>query len=280
MKGQNRLSQADYDEFRAFLQEECGIVLGDNKQYLVCSRLSHLLAETALETVSDLVRAVHRSSPFSGLKDKIVDAMTTNETLWFRDSYPFTYIRDTLLPEWRDQNKTRVRVWSAACSSGQEPYSLSISVEECKRRYGLTPSVEIIATDLSPTMLDRAKSGDYEPLALGRGLSNERLHAWFEKQPGSGTGTWTIKPSIRNRVLFKPLNLLDNYSALGKFDAIYCRNVLIYFSVELKTEILRKMHHSLKPGGYLFLGASEGLNHMSDCYEMIQCNPGIIYRSR
>ncbi len=273
LKGHNGISQADYDEFRAYLQEVCGIVLGDNKQYLVCSRLSHLLAETGLETVSALVREAQRM----GLKDQIVDAMTTNETLWFRDTYPFTYLRDNMLPEWRDNSKTKVRIWSAACSSGQEPYSLSISVEECKRRYGLTPSVEIVATDVSSTMLNRARRGEYERMALGRGLSNDRLQTWFEPQQND---CWTVKPAIKSRVTFRTLNLLENYISLGKFDAIYCRNVLIYFSVELKTEILDKMYHSLKPGGYLFLGASEGLNHMADHYEMIHSNPGIIYKAK
>ena len=276
LKPQNSLSQADYDEFRAFLQQECGILLGDNKQYLVCSRLSHLLSETGISSVSELVREVHGFN-FVGLKDKIVDAMTTNETLWFRDTYPFSYLRDELLPLWRDVRKDRVRIWSAACSSGQEPYSLSMSVDESKRRLGLTPPVDIISTDLSPTMLDRARSGEYPPLALGRGLSDERLHTYFEKQQNDN---WTVKKKIRDRIIFRQLNLLDSYVTLGKFDAIYCRNVLIYFSMELKAEILIKMHSALKPGGYLFLGASEGLNHMSGMFEMVQCNPGIMYRAR
>ncbi len=269
-----QLAREHYEEFRAFLEKACGIVLGDNKQYLVISRLTSLLVEYKIENLHELIRRMQQVSQRT-LREAVIDAMTTNETLWFRDIHPFNILRDRLLPELRNNNGP-IRIWSAACSSGQEPYSISITVEEA-RTAGLRQSVEIVATDLSRQMLDACRTGEYDQLSLGRGLSKERLNRYFESIGGE---RWRVKKEIAQRVKFQSLNLLDSYLSLGRFDIVFCRNVLIYFSGERKADILRRIHGTLRPGGYLILGASEGLTDIGQQYQMVQCNPGIIYKTR
>jgi chemotaxis protein methyltransferase CheR len=197
--------------------------------------------------------------------------------LWFRDTHPFDIFKNKLLPELQQGNGT-IRVWSAACSSGQEPYSLSMMVDEFKSsKMGVLKNpVEIVATDLSKSMLELCKKAEYDGLSLGRGLVRERLQRHFEPVDGN---VWRVKPQIRTRVRFQSLNLKESFIALGKFDVVFCRNVLIYFSADLKVDILRRIHGTLRPGGYLVLGASEGLSGVSEHFKMVQCNPGIIYQA-
>ena len=268
---------ADFEQFRIFLEKACGILLGSNKQYLVSSRLGKLMQQHDIKTLGELVQRM-QSMPRSGLREQVVDAMTTNETLWFRDAYPFEVLKTRVLPELiKAYPGQRMRIWSAACSSGQEPYSLSMTIDEFERANPgvLKAGAQIVATDLSPTMLANCRSAEYDSLAIGRGLSGDRLQRYFD---ATGDGRWRVKSSVRARVEFRALNLLESYAALGKFDVVFCRNVLIYFSAEVKREILLRIHATLKPGGYLFLGASEALNGLPDHYQMVQCSPGIIYK--
>lgn len=267
----------DFEQFRVFLEKTCGILLGSNKQYLVSSRLNKLMEQNNIKTLGELVQRI-QSQPRGGLREQVVDAMTTNETLWFRDTYPFEVLKSRVLPELIKANPgQRLRIWSAASSSGQEPFSLSMAIDEFERSNlgQLKSGVQIVATDLSASMLTACKAGEYDSLAMGRGLSQERQQRYFDPK---GPGRWVVKPAIRNRVEFRMLNLLDSYASLGKFDIVFCRNVLIYFSAEVKKDILTRIHATLKPGGYLFLGASEALNGLPDLYQMVQCSPGIIYK--
>ncbi|OOV88508.1 CheR family methyltransferase [Oceanospirillum linum] len=269
----------DYNAFRKFLQDACGILLGDNKQYLVTSRLNKIMAQHGMTTLGELIKAI-TSNPRSGLKEAVVDAMTTNETLWFRDIHPFNILQNQLLPELsKTLGAQQLKIWSAACSTGQEPYSISMVLDEFKQRNpgSFRAGERIVATDISSTVLNSARSGEYEMLALGRGLSQDRLTKFFLQ---TGDGRWAVKAPIKQRVDFRPMNLLHSYSMLGKFDIVFCRNVLIYFSADLKKDILTRIHGVLKPGGYLFLGASEALSNMPELYEMVQCRPGIIYRAK
>jgi chemotaxis protein methyltransferase CheR len=270
------LASAHYEEFRAFLEKACGIVLGDNKQYLVVSRLSSLLVEYKIDNLPELIRRMQQVTQ-RALREAVVDAMTTNETLWFRDVHPFNILRDRLLPELQRSGVGPIRIWSAACSSGQEPYSISITAEECRAAGGGSRPVDIVATDLSRQMLEACRLGEYDQLSLGRGLSRERLTRHFESVDGA---RWRVKRDIAQRVKFQSLNLLDSYLSLGRFDIVFCRNVLIYFSGARKADILRRIHGALRPGGYLILGASEGLTDIGQQYQMVQCNPGIIYQAR
>jgi chemotaxis protein methyltransferase CheR len=272
----SEITPQEYEAFKSFLQDACGILLGDNKQYLVKSRLRRILEENQLNSLGELLERMRRPGR-SMLKEVVIDAMTTNETLWFRDNHPFRILSEKLLPEFAEQKKSSLRIWSAACSTGQEPYSTAMVIEEFRRqRPGRIGDVKITATDISKSVLEVARRGEYEMIAIGRGLSPERQKQFFTP---SANGGWQIKPQIRNVVEFKELNLLERYM-LGKFDLVMCRNVLIYFSADLKRDILKRIHATLNPGGYLILGASESLNGLSDLYEMVQCHPGIIYRKK
>ncbi len=271
------ITPQEYEAFKTFLQDACGILLGENKQYLVKSRLRRILEEHQLRSLGELLERLKRPGR-SGLRELVVDAMTTNETLWFRDNHPFRILQDKLLPEFAERKTSQpLRLWSAACSTGQEPYSVGMIVEEFRRsRPGKLRDVRITATDISKSVLEVARSGEYEMIAIGRGLSPERQKQFFTP---SQNGGWQIKPQLKSMVDFKVLNLLERYM-LGKFDIVMCRNVLIYFSAELKLDILTRIHATLNPGGYLILGASESLNGLPHLYEMVQCHPGIIYRKK
>ncbi|MFK3724140.1 protein-glutamate O-methyltransferase CheR [Pseudomonas monteilii] len=269
----------DFEQFRVFLEKACGILLGENKQYLVSSRLNKLMEQQGIKSLGELVQRL-QTQPRGGLREQVVDAMTTNETLWFRDTYPFEVFKNKVIPEFIRKNPgQRLRIWSAACSSGQEPYSLSMSIDEFERTNlgQLKAGAQIVATDLSSAMLANCKTGEYDSLAIARGLSQERLQRYFDSR---GAGRWAIKAPIRSRVEFRPFNLLDSYASLGKFDVVFCRNVLIYFSAQVKKDILLRIHSTLKPGSYLFLGASEALNGLPDHFQMVQCSPGIIYQAK
>ena len=269
------ISSDDYENFRRFLEESCGIVLGDNKHYLVNSRLNRLMSEHSVMSLGDLVKRV-RSAGNAALKERIVDAMTTNETYWFRDVYPFEVFKSKVLKEYAKGKKSQARLWSAACSSGQEPYTLSMAFTEYQMANpGAMPrDLQIVATDISPSMLLNAKSGIYDELSIGRGLSDERKKRYFKHTKN----LWELRSELKKRVQFREHNLLQSYSLLGKFDIIFCRNVLIYFSSESKQDILSRMAACLNPGGYLFLGASESIGNYTDRFEMVRCNPGVIYR--
>ncbi|MCG8610687.1 MAG: protein-glutamate O-methyltransferase CheR [Pseudomonadales bacterium] len=272
-------TQAEYDEFKHFLESACGILLGDNKQYLVKSRLRKIMQEHEIASLGALTERLKRFS-YGDLRQGVIDAMTTNETLWFRDTHPFRILQEKLFPELAPKLGAQpVRIWSAACSTGQEPYSIAMLADEYKRLNPgqLKGGVSLVATDISKRVLEAARSGAYEMLAIGRGLSKERQDRYFAK---SKDGSFQVNPDLKRVIDFRELNLLERYTALGRFDIIFCRNVLIYFSADLKKDILSRMHQALKPGGYLILGASESLNNLPEHYEMIHCNPGIIYRAK
>jgi chemotaxis protein methyltransferase CheR len=270
------LSDNDYSVFCDFLEQQCGIVLGTNKQYLVKSRLSPLMARFEIESITDLVNKTMRQSERQ-LRAAVIDAMTTNETLWFRDIYPYELLKDKLLPE-LDKGKP-LKIWSAASSSGQEPYSIAMTIQEYKNQVSVNSRsmFSIVGTDISNTMLDICKNGEYDALALSRGLSAERKTKFFTD---SGHGMMKINAEVQRVVNFRHLNLLDSYNLLGKFDIIFCRNVLIYFSADIKSQIINKFAQQLNPNGYLVLGASESMSGLSDAFNMIRCNPGIIYQKK
>ena len=271
------ITDEDFKLFCQFLEEGCGIVLASHKQYLVQSRLSKIMAETSCGSLRELVMRLKGHAEF-GLKERVIDAMTTNETLWFRDIHPFQIFQSQILPEHASKGVTRLRIWSAACSSGQEPYSLNMVFDEYKKANpgSSLAGLDIVATDISSEILAQAKSGTYEPLAIGRGLSPERQAAYFDELPD---GRWQIKREMKANINFQSFNLMGSFQAMGQFDVIFCRNVLIYFSADKKREIITKLHKQLKPNGYLFLGASESMSGLDDLFEMVHCRPGILYKA-
>ena len=264
----------DYDLFRRYLEDACGIVLGDNKHYLVTSRLKRVTEDFGFTSLSEMMNTLVKGND-RHLREKVIDAMTTNETMWFRDVYPFEILKKELLPELAAK-KTPIRIWSAASSTGQEAYSISMATSEFQQSNPgkLTSSVEIVGTDISQTVVNKAKQGGYDELSVVRGLSPERRDKFFRKKDDS----WVIAADIMQRTRFTELNLLNNYALLGKFDIIFCRNVLIYFSSEMKKDILERMGQNLKPGGTLILGGSESPTGYTKSFGMQRYPDGVVYR--
>ena len=269
----SNLTSDEYSAFQKFLEDAAGIVLGDNKYYLVTSRLGRLMTEGGIKSLTELLARLTRDAR---LRERVIDAMTTNETSWFRDAHPFEVFKDHILPEVAKKNAGTIRVWSAACSSGQEPYSLSMCVAEYQGNHpgSLRGDVEIVATDISPTVLEEAKAGVYDESALARGLTAERRARFFQKNGEH----LEVRKEIKARVNFRSINLSQNYGALGKFNVILCRNVLIYFSTEMKRDVLQRMANILVPGGYLVLGGSESMANYCDAFQMVRVANGVIYQ--
>lgn len=250
------VSAFEYQAIRNFLSQSCGIVLGESKLYLVQNRLSSVLRKFDLDSFADLVSALQ--SPLPGarnIRTAVVDAMTTNETFWFRDSAQFNLLGKRVLPELLKQKAGSIRIWSAACSSGQEPYSISMCVEDLIASYGRGRNIQIIGTDISEAVLDEAKVAVYSEHSLSRGIDPGAKQRFFQKTHGG----YRLKGGISQRVRFQQFNLLKPFSVLGRFDVIFCRNVLIYFSDDVKRDILRRMAGALEPGGCLFLSSTESM---------------------
>jgi len=266
-----------YQQFCAFLQRSCGITLGIGKEYLVKSRLSRVLDELGSDRLHDLVRALEANRP-ANLRLRVIDAMTTNETLWFRDGHPFELLTSRLLPEFESAGKSVIRIWSAACSSGQEAFSISMAVSEylTQRPRSVLPRVEIVGTDISPSVLAQAQQAEYEDFELSRGLSPDRLARFFSEVGKRKR----LRDEVRARCSFRELNLLTSYTLLGRFDLVFCRNVLIYFSQETKQDILARIAQQMHPGASLFLGGSEPVHGYADWFELQRYPRGVLYRRR
>jgi len=264
----------EYDTFRRYLEDACGIVLGENKHYLVTSRLKRVTEEFSFPSLSEMMNTLVKGNDRQ-LREKVIDAMTTNETMWFRDVYPFEILKKELIPELA-KKKAPIKIWSAASSTGQEAYSISMTTSEFQQSNPgvLSSNVEIVGTDISQTVVNQAKLGRYDELSVVRGLSPERRDKFFSKKDDQ----WGINSDIMRRTRFTELNLLNNYSLLGKFDIIFCRNVLIYFSTEMKKDILERMADILKPGGTLILGGSESPTGYTKKFQMVRYPDGVVYR--
>lgn len=271
------MTHQEFVGFAQFLERQCGILLSEKKSYLVKSRLMPLIRELDLGDLSSCLKLV-QSHNNKGLRERVIDAMTTNETLWFRDKYPFTILSQTLLEKFATAN-CKIRIWSAACSSGQEPYSIAMLVHEYKQKNprAFAGGVEIFGTDISSDMLSRAKQGSYDVLSIGRGLPDDKKSRYFKT---AANNHMQLIPEITSMVSFKPLNLLDSYASLGKFDVIFCRNVLIYFSPQNKRKILQQIAACLQNDGALFLGASESIADLNQLFEIVRNNPGLYYTKK
>lgn len=270
------ISNEQYNDFCNFLEQQSGIVLGTSKQYLIVSRLSPLVSQFNLSSISELIEKAMNVANRQ-VRLEVIDAMTTNETLWFRDGYPYEMLKETILPELaKTHTMSPIKIWSAASSSGQEPYSIAMTCFETNIPRLKTPAgVQIVGTDISPTMLSLCKQGMYDYIALNRGLSAERKKLFFTKVSEQ---CMSVNEEIKRLVNFKLFNLLDHYGTMGKFDGIFCRNVLIYFSPQVKSKIINQLAQSLNPNGYLFLGASESVSGLTDRFDMERNEHGIVFR--
>ena len=272
---ESELEKISTDNYRFLCQavyQDSGIVLDDSKTYLVEARLIPVAKSegaTSLDALCNLIRATNGNR----VRNKVVEAMTTNETLFFRDVSPFDALRTTLIPEMREalDYKRPLRLWSAACSSGQEPYSIAMLWLEM----GLyLREVEILGTDLSEEMLAKAEEGRFLQLEVNRGLPAKYLVKYFTRH----NLEWQIKPELRAMVKWRKFNLKDNLHALGHFDIVLCRNVLIYFDIEAKRRILNQIKQTLQPGGYLVLGSSETTLNLDDTFARRKVGRAILYQ--
>jgi chemotaxis protein methyltransferase CheR len=251
----------DYDFLRKLLKERSGLDLSADKQYLVESRLIPLARRAGLPGIAELVAKIRTGA--AALTSEVVEAMTTNETFFFRDKIPFDHLREAILPALVQARASRrsLRIWCAASSTGQEPYSIAMCVKEFAGLSGWR--VEIVATDLSQEVLEKSKAGLYSQFEVQRGLPIQMLVKHFTQ-----TGEpWQLNADIRAMVQHRQLNLLQDFSHLGTFDVIFCRNVLIYFDQDTKVGIFERISRMLEPDGVLALGAAETVVGISDAFK-------------
>jgi chemotaxis protein methyltransferase CheR len=257
------MTPQDFDYLRKVLRERSGLVLSAEKQYLAESRLLPVARKHGLGGLAELVAKL-KAAMAAPLTVEVVEAMTTNESFFFRDKVPFEHFRQTIMPallEARAREK-RIRIWCTACATGQEPYSLAMSLK------GIGPAlagwrVEILATDISNEVLTKAKAGIYNQFEVQRGLPIQQLVKFFS-QVGEA---WQVAPEIRAMVQFRPLNLLNDFSSLGTFDLVFCRNVLIYFDQETKIGVLNRLARQMPSDGFLVLGAAETVVGLTDAFK-------------
>lgn len=265
------MNSKDFQLFGDIVKSRSGLVLTEEKIYLLESRLVPLARRRGLENLVALADEVRRYND-ERLLEEITEAMTTNETFFFRDTKPFDTFRDVVLPQLllARAAKKSLRIWNAACSTGQEPYSLAMLLkEEAAKMAGWR--VEIMATDISHEVLEKAKAGLYSQFEVQRGLPIQLLMKHFQ-QVGE---MWQIDSSIRAMVKFQPKNLLEDLGNLGKFDVIFCRNVLIYFDQPTKSQVLSQVHNILADDGALFLGGAETVLGICDSFKPVDGQRGV-----
>lgn len=264
------MTPADYDYLRKLLKDRSGLDLSADKQYLVESRLLPLARRLDLAGIPELVQRMKTGDERAAAD--VVEAMTTNETFFFRDKLPFDHLREEMLPALMQARAGRrsLRIWCAAASTGQEPYSIAM----CLKELGAPAAgwrFEIIGTDLSQSVLEKSKSGLFSQFEVQRGLPIQLLVKYF-KQTGD---LWEISPEIKAMVQYRQLNLLHDFSQLGTFDIVFCRNVLIYFDQPTKVGILDRIAKRLEPDGYLTLGAAETVVGLTDTFKPHSSRRGV-----
>lgn len=268
------LNPTDFQFVSTLVRQRSAIVLEPEKSYLLEARLTPLARAEGFASLEALV-AQMRAQPFNGLHRKVVEAMTTNETSFFRDLHPFEALRQVVLPEvLKHRQATRtLNIWCAACSSGQEPYTVAMTLlEHFPQLSGW--NFRILATDLSGEMVTRSRAGRYGQIEVNRGLPANLLVKWFEKKGME----WQVKPEVQRYCEFREMNLIEPWGQLPVMDVVFLRNVLIYFDVETKRQILGNVRKVLQSWGYLFLGGAETTINLGDTFERVQFDKAGCYR--
>ncbi len=265
------MNVTDFEMIAQLLKERSGLALNKDKAYLLESRLNPVARKWSFAGFDELAQALRNNMDEALLVD-VTEAMTTNESFFFRDQKPFEQFRDMILPYMLENraSKRSFRIWSAACSSGQEPYTLAMLLKEMEQKF-IGWNIEILATDLSNEILDKAKEGLYSQFEVQRGLPIQLLVKYF-KQVGD---RWEIDEGIRKMVKFRQFNLLDSPTPLGKFDVVFCRNVLIYFEMPNKTKVLEAIANLMPPDGFLYLGGAETVLGTSGRFQLMTGHRGI-----
>ncbi len=270
------LSGGDFETVQELVRRHAAIVLEPGKSYLVEARLAPLVRREGAASLAALVDRI-RSTPFGPLHERVVDAMTTNETSFFRDLHPFEALRRVVLPELiqRRQVERKLHIWCGASSSGQEPYSIAMLLHDhLPQLRGW--SVSLLATDLSEEMLARARAGRFSQLEVNRGLPAPLLVRHFTQDGGE----WQLGEKLRRLVTFRPLNLVKPWPPMPPLDVVFLRNVMIYFDLATRRTILERIRRALQPDGYLFLGATETTIHTDDAFERVGIGRSWAYRLR
>lgn len=270
------ISTPEFDYLRSLVRAQAGILIDPGKEYLVESRLQPLCRREGLASFDELVKKL-RAPLAQGLAQKVVDAMTTNETTFFRDVEPFEVLRKFVLPTLIESRKAtrRLSIWYAASSTGQEPYSVSMLIQEHFPQL-LSWDLQQLATDISPTVLARAREGRYGQVEMNRGLPATYLVKYFNKLGND----WQLKDSVRKMVRFEELNLVKPWPAMGHVDIVMIRNVMIYFDVDAKRQILGRIRSMLRPDGYMFLGGAETTMNLDDGFVREQYDRAGCYRPK
>ena len=258
------------------VRERSAIVLEPEKEYLVQARLEPVAKEHGFSCLDELVEKL-RTMPYGSLHKQVIEAMTTNETSFFRDVAPFEALKEIILPDMIKKRETSksLNLWCGASSSGQEPYTIAFVIREKFSELG-SWSLKLTATDISTEMLARCQEGKYSQLEVNRGLPAQFLVKYFTKK---GLG-WQVNDDLRKMIEFKEMNLVGPWLPFPKLDIVFLRNVLIYFDVETKKKILKKIRENLRPDGYLFLGGSETTLNLDDAYERVSVSGTSCYRLR
>ena len=264
------MTPVDYEYLQKILKDRSGLILSADKKYLLESRLMPLARKLGVAGISDIVQKMKGGA--TQLIADVVEAMTTNETFFFRDKTPFDHFKDTVIPDLIKARAGRrsLRIWCAAASTGQEPYSLAMILKD----FGAALSgwrIEIVATDLSPEVLEKSRAGLYTQFEVQRGLPIQSLVKHFTQ-----VGTmWQLNADVRSLVQFRQFNLLQDFAGLGKFDIIFCRNVLIYFDQPTKSDVFGRLAKVSEADGYLFLGAAETVIGLTDRYRVCPNRRGV-----
>jgi chemotaxis protein methyltransferase CheR len=278
-----KITATEFQLLKDYIEEQCGICLNQDKTYLLENRLSSFIESYKCNDFSELYYLV-KGGAYKDLKNKLIDAMTTNETLWFRDSHPYAILKEKILPNFvhavKEGKKDKIRIWSAASSTGQEPYSIAITVREfCMGQDVIKKDmVQITATDISDSCIEKAKTGKYDSVAISRGINPEQLNRYFTKD---SYNTYTLNSEILNMVNFQKFNLQDNPIILEPhFDLIFMRYVAIYFNDEFKKGLYNRLARVLSPKGFLVVGAVETLRDVSEDFEMLAHAGGLYYQCK
>ncbi|WP_051676891.1 CheR family methyltransferase [Maridesulfovibrio frigidus] len=273
------ISNTEFNLLRKHIYGLCGLIIGEGKEYLIVHRLKHLLIEKGCKSWTEFYNALRSGN--ESLREEVISAISTHETSFFRDNHPFNAIRKTVIPLLVKNKKPnrKIRIWCAASSTGQEPYTLSMIIHDlvnsCECKNTSLEDFDIIATDISKHVIEQARKGEFSELEISRGLPAQ--YGKYFKEKGS---LWKVSESVKSLVTFQKLNLLDSFGALGKFDFVLCRNVLIYFDEKTKFKIVHRIHELLPDKGHLLLGATETLAGQTDRFVSVREGLVILYRKK
>jgi chemotaxis protein methyltransferase CheR len=278
-----KITPTEFTLLRDFIEEQSGICLNKDKAYLLENRLVSFVESYKCRDFSEFYYIMKNGSD-KNLRDRLIDAMTTNETLWFRDTHPYSILKEKVLPSFaqavKEGKKDKIRIWSAASSTGQEPYSIAITVRDFCMGHSVIKKdmVQITATDISDSCLEKAKQGKYDAIAMSRGINPEQLNRYFVKD---AVNHYTLNQEIKSMVKFQKFNLQDTPIILEPhFDLVFMRYVAIYFSDEFKRGLYNRLARVLAPKGFLVVGAVETLRNLSEDFEMNSHAGGFYYQCK